>query len=175
MDGDESVDGVKCIVISVNTDARAGALRMWLDPHHDYLPRKQLYVSPNGKAESERTLVVKRFQQYDDGSGNLRWFPKEGVVHTAFGDWSVELVELRLNVDCNQEQFAIDPQTLPPGIKVHDSKGVWFTGGKDDAYKELRKLMSEQDQIMEERLRDSGSNGSTVRPKSDTDSAGIEP
>ncbi len=175
IDGEESVDGVKCIVISVNTDARAGALRMWLDPHHDYLPRKQLYVSPDGNAESERTLVVKRFQQYDDGSGKLRWFPKEGVVHTAFGDRSVELVELRLNVDCDQQQFAIDPETLPPGIKVHDSKGDWVTGGRDDVYRELRKLMAEQDQIMEERLRDSGSAGSTVRSTADADSAGLEP
>ncbi len=175
IDGEESVDGVKCIVISVNTDARAGALRMWLDPHHDYLPRKQLYVSPDGNAESELTLVVKRFQQYDDGSGKLRWFPREGVVHTAFGDRSVELVELRLNVDCDQQQFAIDPETLPPGIKVHDSKGDWVTGGRDDVYRELRKLMAEQDQIMEERLRGSGSTGSTVRSTADPDSAGLEP
>ena len=175
IDGEESVDGVKCIVISVNTDARRGALRMWLDPHHDYLPRKQIYVSPSGNAESELTLVVKRFQQYDDGSGKLRWFPKEGVVHTAFGDRSVELVELRLNVDCDQQLFAIDPETLPPGIKVHDSKGDWVTGGRDDVYRELRKLMAEQDQIMEERLRDSGSDGSTVRSTADADSAGLEP
>lgn len=175
--GEESVDGVQCVVISVNTDARAGALRMWLDPHHDYLPRKQLYVSPGGNAKSERkrTLVVKRFEQYDDGSGNLRWFPKEGVVHTAGGDWSVELVELRLNVDCRKEQFAIDPETLPPGINVHDSKGVWVTGGRDDVYRELKQLMAEQDQIMDERLRGSGSEDATVGSKLNADSAELKP
>jgi len=171
--GEESVDGVNCIAISSNV--AGGDIRMWLDPIHDYLPRKQIHYMPVRGAKSERTLIVNKFQQYDDGSGNLRWFPKEAVVHSAFGEWSVDLVDLRLNVDCAQEQFAIDPETLPPGIKVHDSKGVWVTGGRDDVYAELRKLMAEQDQIMEEQLRDRRSQSTTVRSTADPDSAGLAP
>ena len=96
-------------------------------------------------------------------------------MHTAFGDWSVELAELRLNVEYAQEQFAIVPETLPPGIEVHDSKGVWVTGGRDDVYRELKELMAAQDRIMEERMRDSGSESSTVGSTEDADSAGLEP
>jgi hypothetical protein len=173
IDGEESVDGVKCIVIGA--DATAGELRMWLDPGHDYLPRKQFYGSPDGDAEFDKTLIVNKFQQYDDGSGHLRWFPKEAVVQIGFDDYSVELVELQLNVDCRQEQFTIDPETLPPGVSVHDANGSWVTGGRDDIYRKLRKLMAEQDQIMEERLRDSQSEGATVGSKENADSAGLKP
>lgn len=175
IDGEESVDGVKCIVISVNTDARAGALRMWLDPHHDYLPRKQLYISPSGDSAFQSSFVVKKFQQYDDGSGNLRWFPKEVVVQTGGGDYLVDLVELRLNVDCRKEQFAIDPETLPHGVRVSDDSRSWVTGGRVDLWRELEKLRAEQDQIMEERLRDNRSEGAAVGSTEDADSAGLEP
>lgn len=175
IDGEQSVDGVKCLVISVDADARAGELRMWLDPVHDYLPRKQIHCTPGRDADLERTLIVKEFQQYDDGSGNLRWFPKEAVIQTGFGDYLVDLAELRLNVDCRKEQFATDPETLPPGVRVHDASGSWVTGGRVDLCSELAKLRAEQDRIMEERLRNNRSPGATAGSQEDADSKGLKP
>lgn len=164
IDGEESVDGVNCVVISANT----GFLdyKMWLDPNHDYLPRKQTYGPQGGTPGEYRTLVVHEFEQFDDGSGNLRWFPKKAVAHAEQMEYPIEIVELRLNVECRKEEFRIDPESLPPGVEVVDDlKGIRsVTGGRDDLYKELKGLREEQDAIMHAKLAASQSATTAATP-----------
>ena len=176
IDGEEAVDGVNCVMISANT----GFLdyKMWLDPNHDYLPRKQTYGPQGGTPGEYRTLVVLEFEQFDDGSGNLRWFPKKAVARAEQMEYPIEIVELRLNVECRKEEFRIDPESLPPGVEVVDDlKGIRsVTGGRDDLYKELKGLRDEQDGIMEAKLAASRSADTMATPSTgDGNPVRVEP
>lgn len=149
LDGQEMIDGVNCVRIVGHVDGRI--YQLWLDPDHDYLPIKQVF-GPESK-EYEHQMVVKEFKQFDDGSGNLRWFPSSGIATTDIADHTYELMELKLNRSCPQDQFMIDPESLPPGVLVHEMDGKkWVVGGRQDLFDQMQKLRAKRDEMMEERL-----------------------
>ncbi|RLT07974.1 MAG: hypothetical protein DWI22_08795 [Planctomycetota bacterium] len=149
LDGEEEIDGARCVRITGRIQGRI--YQFWLDPDRDYLPRKQVF-GPESK-EYEQQMLVKGFKQFDDGSGNLRWFPTSGVAITDFSQHPYELLELKLNPVLTQDQFMINPETLPPGVQVHEMDGKkWVVGGRQDLFEQLEKQRDKQDEMMEERL-----------------------
>ncbi len=161
LDGEEVIDGTHCIRITGRINGRI--YQFWLDPRHDYLPVKQIF-GPESK-EYEHQMVVKEFKQFDDGAGNSRWFPTSGVAITDISDHPYELLELKLNPVLTQDQFMIDPETLPQGVRVHEMDGKkWVVGGRQDLFNEMQKLRDKRDEMMEERLQNS--RGAIVTSKS---------
>ncbi len=149
LDGEEEINGVRCIRITALIQSRI--YHFWLDPDRDYLPRKQVF-GPASK-EYEHQMVVKEFKQFDDGAGNLRWFPSSGVAITDISDHPYELLELKLNPVLPQDQFMIDPATLPPGVQVHEMDGKkWIVGGRQDLFDQMQQQRDKRDAMMEERL-----------------------
>ena len=74
--GTEDVNGGTCELVTIDFDTERTTF--WLDPAHDYLPRRQKL--------RDMVIDVFEFQQFrDEGTGDLIWFPSRGANH-----WSAE-------------------------------------------------------------------------------------
>ena len=150
LDGEEVIDGVSCVRIV----ARDYGQIFWLDPEHDYLPRKQVFGLETG--DNERVIFVHKFGRFDDGAGNKIWFPTSGVAELGIVNYTYELKELTLNPPCTREQFMIDPKSLPPGVLVREIGGKdWVVGDRRDLFDKMECLRARRAEMIEERLKKS--------------------
>jgi hypothetical protein len=143
--GTEDVDGESCIVLIGEDDGKRWTV--WIDAAVDYLPRKiNCVLSDDGTSV---TLTIDGFTQFDDGSGNRRWFPESGEA-TAYGwRYGYKLAELQLNPDIDDGDFVIDRAELPPGVRISDGTTVAYTHGDQQRFDELKSLTDASDRIME--------------------------
>lgn len=153
VDGIEDIGGIKCVRVS------AGRLTAWMDPTHEYLPRrlelrrdKGMVASATVKSAGEplcRTDVVE-FRKFPDGdSGKEMWFPTRSQTRVWFGMiCDCEVTELRINPVIDPRRFSILPEDLPPGVQVTDVTAapvqVSYTGGQMDEWQERNRLYDEE-------------------------------
>jgi hypothetical protein len=145
--GNEEVDGHNCIVLTDEDGGKQWTL--WIDPSVDFLPRKIRFVLPGGAQDV--TLNCTSFAQFEDGSGNRRWFPTAGEA--VANDWiyGYKLEKLQLNPDITDSDFVIRRDTLPPGVRVSDGGVVTYTGNDKMRFDELKLLTDARDRLMEQR------------------------
>jgi hypothetical protein len=129
-DGTEVVNGGLCERVTITIDTEQTS--MWLDPAHDYLPRRQELKG--------LVLDVFEFQQFRDAAtGGQRWFPSRGAIRwDGVTDTEFTVAELTINPALDANRFRIDPGSLPDGVKVrNDTKGspTTFTGDREDLWK----------------------------------------
>jgi hypothetical protein len=129
-EGMEAVNGGMCERVSIIFDGEPRTF--WLDPAHDYLPRRQNLKST--------VLDVFEFQQFrDEAGGGMHWFPSRGTIHwTGVTESEFVITQLRMNPSLDITRFQIDPASLSDGVKVDNrSKGTTtFTGDREDLWKE---------------------------------------
>ncbi len=109
-----TIEGVECREYELKTGATT-FLRCWLDPAHDFIPRR----ITNWKAGVLRDQLDIAFERREPGI----WVPVSWVCKQFFlsgnpsGTTRVEVTSLRLNEPQSPDQFAM---TFPPGTRVHD-------------------------------------------------------
>lgn len=167
LDGRETLDGSECYRVVAERDG----IRFiaWLDPQHDFLPRRQQYIDLTKAEESNPPLYLlenTEFRQFtDDAHGTRRWFPVRGKARDFTREIkTIEVAELRINVPLKRSQFQIDPETLPDGVEINDASQspmqVSYTGGRVDLWNERQRLVDQQTDKMAEIL------GIDMRPPS---------
>ncbi|MBT6154853.1 MAG: hypothetical protein HOL01_05795 [Planctomycetaceae bacterium] len=169
LEGLEEIDGHDCYRIEVEF----GSLKLivWLDPQHDFLPRRQEYRG-GGKEHDWKMLAflfeTLEFKQFADAAhGNQRWFPQH--VKTTFSTdmkHEIELIELQINPPLKITHFQVDAATLPDGVKLVNYKTpqkATFTGGRRDLWEARQKLVDAHDERCHEVLGESAKSDDPIR------------
>ncbi len=162
--GKQDVDGHHCLILTGEAEGKKWTVA--LDPNVDFLPREIVWAATDSTAKV--SLHNSRFAQFDDGSGNRRWFPTEGNVSAYDWRYSYVLKELQLNPQIDAADFTISLDSLPPGVQFFDGSSFSFTGNDSKRFEELKKLTDASDQMMEVRFRQLQQNvqpGNTVQPE----------
>lgn len=153
--GRETVAGSSCYRISV--ERPDGRLVVWLDPKHDFLPKRQEFTRlpadrkpPYHNNEILEVIEFGRFPMQDGGS---RWFPIRVTARTWI-DTTVnyEVVTLQINPVLQPERFQVDPESLPEGVQVRRDGTLSYTGGRHDLWQERERLLDEHSRIIREKL-----------------------
>jgi hypothetical protein len=144
----ERVAGDLCYVVSM----KQPEIRVWLDPRHDFLPRRQefSFLGADGKPDPPHlVLETTTFEQFADAEKKEhRWFPKHCEVRSPQQVELVDVDELRINPPVDETQFTIDRQTLPDGVRVNDpgsaGRKVSYTGDRKDLWDEIDRQLDEE-------------------------------
>lgn len=152
--GRETIDGADRDVIAV--EHRGVRYKAWLDPQHDFLPRKQEFSKLEGEDDSPlRVLETKRFEQFAaaNGDGRALWFPVAGEIRDRSDVAKrVEVDRLVLNARMKPSDFRIDVASLPAGVQINDETVIpnrtSYTGGREDLWKQRDRLIEEETQAL---------------------------
>ena len=138
-EGTEKVNGARCERVTIRYPDRR--VTFWLDPEHDYLPRRQEFIdlAPAGKPGKTTTNLIETFEfagYRDVESGDTRWFPARGREQ-----WhGVQVIEyhvkdLTINPTLESGRFQIDIDSLPDGVQTAGAVGhPAFTGDRRDLF-----------------------------------------
>ena len=124
--------------------------RIWLDPHHGYLPAKfELRLAEEGKEQGlRRSVEIKKFKEVGDAA----WVPVDltsssyistpgphfreigNVVHV-----TVDIAPSRWNIDLPENLFVL---AFAPGAQVTDlRRNLMFTAGNGDTGRDDQELL----------------------------------
>jgi len=85
-------------------------------------------ISPDPGPRLYQKHVFSNYERYEDASGEIIWFPTEGIYHYYMGNLSdgtpvefktrtITVKDIKFNVDISDEKFVIE---FPPGTKIWD-------------------------------------------------------
>ncbi len=165
--GKRTIDGHRCVDVS----GGAGAWRVdaSLDPSVSWLPRRLVAAYQSSTAPSTAPtfdLQTTEFGQFETGVPNdVVWFPVRGrEIH--MGATTVDLIlnELRINTPMSKEQFKVDRTALPDGVRVETPSGTTYTGGREDLWVAMDKLVDEKTAVMQAIIEKSRGPATNNRP-----------
>jgi hypothetical protein len=123
-EGEQQMNGALCERVTIRYPDRR--VRLWLDPAHDYLPRRQEFIDlPAGKSPKTTTDVIDTFEfaKYHDADADvMRWFPSRGKhqwYNVSAEEYEVE--QLTINPSLDDKRFRIDIASLPDGVQINDN------------------------------------------------------
>ena len=123
--GKEAIDGQEYWRVNLDGVATAttrATVSVYLDPQHDYLP-KRISIDRTIKGRDYRmSCEVDEFSRVSDKeTSSDRWFPIQGTLYQPHGRHMLSISEILVNVALEDDRFR---PTVPDGTRVYD----WTTG-----------------------------------------------
>jgi hypothetical protein len=143
--------GAECVEVSATV---AGfRIEAALDPEAGWLPREYRATPEGLRSSYEQT--VREFKQFPiHGTDEKIWFPVKGRRNIRMGadtlaSVDITVSELQVNVPMEKNEFEVDLEKLPPGVQVHSSGRVRYTGGRKDLFDAIDKAVDERSAAMQ--------------------------
>jgi hypothetical protein len=162
IDGQEKVNDANCVRVVVEPSKGEPTFIAWLDPAHDFLPRRWTRPKPaalqaKSADNSPKYLIqldVFEFRKFPDlAGGNEKWFPVRGREHNWLDEsHDDEITELKINPTIDGDRFSIQATTLVDGVRVNDSTGdgreASYTGGRQDLWEDRKRQLDDETRRM---------------------------